>query len=131
MAASPEVPAAHPVRQLWERFEAREWSAAGAVLAGDFVCEWPQTSERFRGPRNYLAMNQNHPAPNWHITVLRLVDAGDTAAAEVRVISDDGIDICLGFYDIRDGRLVHAVEYWTNLGTVPTPAWRAEYTERM
>jgi hypothetical protein len=130
MAVLPEVHPTHPVRQLWESFEAREWSTAGDVLADDFVCDWPQTGERFRGPSNYLAMNRAHPAPNWHITIVRLVDGGDIAAAEVRVTSDDAVDICLGFYEVRDKRVAYAVEYWTTPGAVPTPEWRAPLTER-
>jgi ketosteroid isomerase-like protein len=123
--------AATPVRELWELFEARAWEQAGERLADDFVCDWPQTGERFRGRENFLAMNQAHPAPNWHIVVRRLISSGTEAAAEVVVTTDDGVEVCLGFYETRDGQIRRGVEYWTEHASQPTPAWRAGWTERM
>jgi hypothetical protein len=123
--------AATPVRELWELFEARAWEEAGRRLADDFVCDWPQTGERFRGRDNVLAMNRAHPAPNWHVSVRRLVAGGSSAAAEVIVTTDEGVDVCLGFYEVRDGRLSRGVEYWTEQASRPTPAWRAAWTERI
>jgi hypothetical protein len=123
--------AATAVRELWELFEAREWEAAGERLAADFVCDWPQTGERFRGRDNFLAMNQAHPAPNWHIVVRRLIADETEAAAEVVVSSDGTVDVCLGFYEVRNGEIQSGTEYWTEHGSRPTPAWRAEWTERM
>jgi ketosteroid isomerase-like protein len=121
--------AATPVRKLWESIEARAWEAAGRRLADDFVCDWPQTGERFRGRDNFLAMNQAHPAPNWHIVVRRLIASGTQAAAEVVVTTDEAVDVCLGFYEVRDGRISHDVEYWTEHASQPTPSWRADWTE--
>ena len=120
-----------PIRELWELFEARAWEAAGKRLADDFVCEWPQTGERFRGRDNFLAMNQAHPAPNWHIVVRRLIANRTQAAAEVVVTTDESVDVCLGFYEVRDGRISRGVEYWTEHASRPIPSWRAEWTERM
>ena len=123
--------AATPVRELWESIEARAWEAAGRRLADDFVCDWPQTGERFRGRDNFLAMNQAHPAPDWHIVVRRLIATETQAAAEVVVTTDEAVDVCLGFYEVRDGRISHGVEYWTEHVSQPTPSWRADWTERM
>jgi SnoaL-like domain len=123
--------AATPVRELWELFEARAWETAGRRLADDFVCEWPNTGERFRGRDNFLAMNQAHPAPNWHIVIRRLVASGTQAAAEVIVTTDEAVDVCLGFYQVRGGQISYGVEYWTEIADQPTPSWRAEWTERM
>jgi len=125
-----ESDAVRAVRRLWVSFEARAWEAAGAVLADTFVCEWPQTGERFRGRDNYLAMNRAHPAPNWHIAITRLVGDATTAAAEVVVTSDNAVDICLAFYRVRAGLIEDAVEYWTEPGVKQTPRWRAEFTEQ-
>jgi hypothetical protein len=127
---SSESDAVRAVRRLWVSFEARAWEAAGAVLADTFVCEWPQTGERFRGRDNYLAMNRAHPAPDWHIAITRLVGDPTTAAAEVVVTSDNAVDICLAFYRVRAGLIEDAVEYWTEPGVKETPQWRAEFTER-
>lgn len=120
-----------PVTRLWSRFEARDWEGAAAELADDFVAEWPQTGERFRGPANFIAMNRAHPAPNWHISVSRVVAQGDEIAAEVVVTTDEGVDFCLGFYELCEGKIRRATEYWTERAPATTPAWRAEWTERM
>ena len=89
------------VERLWALFEARDWDRAAAELADDFVAEWPRTGERFHGPDVFIAMNRAHPAPNWHVAVKRVVAEGDQVAAEVEVTHDDGVDFCLGFYEIR------------------------------
>jgi hypothetical protein len=119
------------VRRVWESFEARDWDRAADCLADEFVCEWPQTGERFRGRENFIAMNRAHPAPNWHLQVRRLVAEQSTVAAEVVVVSDNAVDMCLGFYDVSGGQVVHAVEYWVERADKPTPAWRAAFTERV
>jgi hypothetical protein len=82
------------VRRVWESFEARDWDRAADCLADEFVCEWPQTGERFRGRENFIAMNRAHPAPNWHLQVRRLVAEQSTVAAEVVVVSDKRRGTC-------------------------------------
>lgn len=119
------------VERLWALFEERRWEDAGRLLHDDFVAEYPQTGERFRGRDNFLAMNQAHPAPNWHIVVRRVVADDDIAAAEVIVTTDVGIDFATGFYELRDEQIWRATEYWTERSAAPTPAWRAAWTDPM
>ena len=112
---------------MWERFEARRWDDAAAELHEEFVCEWPATGERFEGPENFIAMNRAYPDINWHIEVQRVIAAGDVVAAEVRVPHDHGIDWCTGFYELRDGKVWRATEYWTEQEPGPPPEWRAPW----
>jgi ketosteroid isomerase-like protein len=119
------------VERLWALFEARDWNRAAAELADDFVAEWPRTGERFHGRDVFIAMNRAHPAPNWHVAVKRVIAEGDQVAAEVEVTHDDGMDFCLGFYEIRQGRIATATEYWVERTLAPTPEWRAEWTSRV
>lgn len=121
----------NPVERLWTLFEAHDWDGAAGLLTDDFVAEWPQTQERFRGPANFIAMNKAHPAPNWHISVQRVVVARNEVAAEVLVTNDEGADYCVGFYELRGDQIQRATEYWVERGEAPTPEWRATWTERV
>jgi ketosteroid isomerase-like protein len=120
-----------PVHRLWRLFEERRWEEAGEQLHEDLVAEWPNVGHRFRGREHFLAMNRAHPAQNWHIDVRRVVAGGDQVAAEVVVTSDDAVDVCLGFYELRDGRILRATEYWVERTAQPIPQWRAAWTEPM
>jgi hypothetical protein len=36
-----------------------------------------------------------------------------------------GTEHVMGFYDLQETRIAHAVELWTLHGATPPPAWRA------
>lgn len=118
------------VRSLWERFQARDWDAAGELLADDLVVEWPQTRERIRGRQNVIAVNRNYPE-GWTIRVLRVLQDGDVAVSEVAVDHvDHGTFHAASFFEVRDGLIVRATEYWVDPPTAEPPAWRAQWVER-
>ena len=77
LAARPNM---SPALTLWRLFEAGAWEEAGALLHPDFVAHWPQSDECFRGPENYLAVNREHPAPGWELTVHRVVETPGCAS---------------------------------------------------
>jgi ketosteroid isomerase-like protein len=117
------------LRALWERFEARDWDGAGALLAEDVVLEWPQTRERLRGRANVLAMNQAYPE-GWRIEVEEVWPAGPgRAVSRVRVPFQGSVEWCCSFATFRGGRIAHLVETWAP--AQPAPAWRARWVEPM
>jgi ketosteroid isomerase-like protein len=119
------------VRRLWELFEAREWDQAGELLADDFVADWLQTGERIRGRENYIELNRNYPG-DWSITVKRLVEEGDVVASEIVVTEPStGTFHAAGFFELRDGKIARATEYWLDPPTAPPPAWRSQWVERL
>jgi ketosteroid isomerase-like protein len=63
--------------------------------------------------------------------VLRIVDAGDQVASEVRVDHEGERFYAASFFEVADGRIVSAVEYWSNGEADEPPAWRAPWTERL
>ena len=91
---------AETVRLLWERMEARDWDGVADQLHPDVVVDWPNTAERMRGRDNFLAVQQAF-GEGWHVQVLRIVD----------------------------GKIVRAVEYWSDGEPQPAPEWRASWTE--
>jgi ketosteroid isomerase-like protein len=121
---------AEPVRLLWERMEARDWDGVAAQLHEDVVVDWPSTGERMRGRDNYVAVQREYPE-GWHIEVLRIVDGGDEVASEVRVEQDGKRFYASSFFEVADGRIARAVEYWTGGEAEEPPAWRAPWTERL
>jgi hypothetical protein len=117
------------VERFWRLMEARDWPAARALLAPGFVCVWPQSSERFPSADAFMAMNEAHPAPNWHIASIAVQSTEAEDVAEILVTTDAGADLAVGFYVVRGGLIERAREYWVERRSEPTPAWRAAWTE--
>ncbi len=78
-----------------------------------------------------MSMNEAHPASNWHIVSVSVQATEDEIVAEALVTSDDGADIAVGFYEVQDGLIKRAREYWIERSIRPSPAWRAAWTEPM
>lgn len=117
------------VERFWRLMEARDWGGARALLAPDFVAEWPQTNERFLSADAFMSMNEAHPAPNWHIASVSVQATEQEIVAEALVTSDEGADYAVGFYQVRGGLITRAREYWIEPRAEPAPAWRAAWTE--
>jgi ketosteroid isomerase-like protein len=124
------VSAGELVRRLWELFEARRWDEAGELLHEDFKAEWPHTGERIRGRDNFIELNRNYPEP-WSIEVRRVVSDGDQVALEAAVTHPEGVAHAAGFYKLRGGRILRAIEYWVDGRSQEPPAWRARWVERV
>src|SRR5437868_1236972 len=58
------------VSKLWSQVQARDWIGVGALLAEDFVLEWPNGLVRLRGRANFVEFNRTYPE-GWSIEVLR------------------------------------------------------------
>ena len=116
--------------QLWELCEARTWDHAAALLDDAFVAEWPNSGERIRGPRNFIDVQRFYPE-GWRVEVLRVLGDGTRAAAEVRVPHGDDTFYCAGFYEVQDGLIRAATEYWSDGRPSDAPAWRARWVERL
>jgi ketosteroid isomerase-like protein len=130
MRSQPVSDASEVVRALWERMQARDWDAAGQLLAEDVVVDWPQTRERIRGRENVIAVNRNYPE-GWSIRVLNVLHDGERAASEVAVDHvDHGTFHAASFYKVADGQIVHATDYWVDPPGEDPPAWRAQWVER-
>jgi len=121
-------PGTSPALMLWRHFEAGAWNEAGALLHPGFVAHWPQSDEWFRGPENYLAVNREHPAPGWELTVHRLVESPGCAAIQITLAHAEGIDHGACFYVVSRGRIREATELWAERSQAP--AWRASWAER-
>jgi ketosteroid isomerase-like protein len=123
--------AAEVVRRYWDRIEARDWDGAGALLADEVEFEWPHSLERFRGRENVVGFNREYPE-GWSIEVLRVLDAGPAVVSEVRVpFRDEAVFYVASFFEVRDGLIRRAVEYWVEAGHEEPPEWRRAFGERL
>lgn len=118
------------VREFWRLMATNDFDSVAAVLAPDFVLEWPQSRERIRGPQRFARMNADYPAHGpWRFEVHRVVAAGSEAVSDVTVT--DGVQTAraISFFTITGGRIEKLVEYWPE--PYDAPAWRAHLVERM
>lgn len=119
------------VHGLWERMQARDWAGVGELLAPDVVVEWPVSGERIVGRDNYVRVNAEYPE-GWSVRVLRIVAAGGEVVSEVEVPHRTmGVHRVASFWTVRSGRIVAGREYWSELGSDPSPEWRSGLVERL
>lgn len=117
------------IRALWDRIEARDWPGLAALLADDIVVEWPASSERIVGRRNFVAVQSEYPE-GWSIKVLRIVPAGADVVSEVEVPHEGlGVFRAVSFWTLSNGLVSRGREHWTTLGGEPRPGWREKLTE--
>lgn len=117
------------VRKLWAGFDAGDFDGVSPLLHEDFVAEWPQSRERMRGRANFLAVNRNYPGVS-RCSVRRIVEAGDVVVSEVEIVNDGKPPIfAVSFFEVREGRLARAVEYWGE--PYEAPAWRSQWVEKL
>jgi ketosteroid isomerase-like protein len=125
-----DTSAVDTVRALWERFDARDWGAAGELLADDVVVEWPHSGELIRGRPNVIGVNADYPG-KWRIQILELIGAGDRVASEVQVSNGDESFWAASFFQVRGGLIQHIRELWVDPPAGPPPSWRSSYVERL
>jgi GNAT superfamily N-acetyltransferase len=119
-------PAANPlavVRELWARFEARDWKAARALLHDDIQVRWWASAERITTADAFIAVQAEYPE-GWSIHPLRLEPLEDgRVLAFVRVQHPPiGTFLVQQRARVRDGRIAEADELWATCEA--PPAWR-------
>lgn len=111
--------------------QVRDWAGLRELLVDGLVVEWPVSGERIVGRENFVTINKVYPE-GWSINVLRLLAEGETVVSEVEVPHDTmGVHRAVSFWTVREGKIVAGREYWTRLGSDPSPQWRAGYVQRL
>jgi hypothetical protein len=95
--------------RLWRALAHRDWGAVRAQFHRSAVIERPAAGERL-DLDEFVADHREHAARgDFDIDVLRSLNAGgQTIVIEARA----GSARCVGLYDLREGRIADAVEYW-------------------
>ena len=113
--------AAELTRQLYEAYARRDWERAARCLHEDAVLEMPATRERLAGRDGVIGFQRDYPEPWGELRLLRVVGAGETAAAEVEVVAPDATFRLAAFWRSDDGLLRDGVEYWLTVGGEKPP----------
>jgi hypothetical protein len=98
-----------------------DFHSVAAVLAPEFVLEWPQSKERIRGAERFARMNHEYPAHGrWQFTINRLVGADSEAVSDVSVT--DGVQSAraISFFTVGNGKVTRLVEFWPDPYAAPT-----------
>ncbi|CAE6823873.1 hypothetical protein R69888_06237 [Paraburkholderia haematera] len=107
-----------------------DFHAVEAVLAEDFVLEWPQSKERIRGATNFARLNTEYPAQGpWVFTVNRLVGGGNEAVSDVFVTDGALHARAISFFTVERGKITRMVEFWPE--PYDAPFDRTQFVERI
>lgn len=118
------------VREFWRLMATNDFHSAGAVLAPEFVLEWPQSKERIRGAERFARMNAEYPAHGpWRFTIHRIVGGEWEAVSDVGVTDGAQSATALSFFTIARGQITRIVEYWPE--PFPAAARRVHLVEPM
>lgn len=114
------------VRALWDVFDRAAFEDLRALLADEFVCEWPQSRERIVGVENFIAVNANYPG-RWHIELLKLIDAANEIVTECRVYDDTDSVTVISFFTVANGKITRLREFWPD--SMEAQAWRRQWVQ--
>jgi ketosteroid isomerase-like protein len=116
------------VREFWRLMATNDFHSVAAVLAPDFVLEWPQSNERIRGAGNFAQMNSEYPALGpWAFTIHRILGDGNEAVSDVTVTDGVQVGRAISFFTVSGGKVTRVVEFWPE--PFPPSPNRAHLTE--
>jgi hypothetical protein len=101
------------VREFWRLMATNDFATVKAVLAEQFILEWPQSNERIRGGDNFARMNAEYPSRGrWQFRINRLIAAENTVVTQVSVTDGTQSAEPVSFFTVIDGKITQLVEYW-------------------
>jgi ketosteroid isomerase-like protein len=124
----PTPTAVDVVREFWRLMASNDFRSVAAVLAPEYILEWPQSKERIRGAERFAAMNAEYPAHGrWLFTINRLIGGEGEAVSDVSVT--DGVQRAraISFFTVANGKITRQVEFWPD--PQPAPANRKHLVE--
>jgi hypothetical protein len=92
--------------RLWRGLAARDWDAVRSQFRPGAVVEWPHAALRMPFEEYVGACRER--LRDRDVAVERVVTEGRGVAVEARVGDARGV----GLYDLHDGLIAGAVEYW-------------------
>ena len=143
------APTNREIAEAWAKAnEGRDEAAMRRLAHPDYVCDWPQTSERIHGIDAFIEIDRRYPGglPDTGIKRLsgtedryvldnlmvprRITGSGDLWVAEFDVRYQDGSRWSLvSITELFDGKVRHETQYFAP--DTEAPAWRADLTERI
>ena len=116
--------------EFWRLMGTNDFRSVTAILAQDFVLEWPQTKELIRGAERFARMNEEYPAHGpWRFTINQLVGTESEAVSDVTVTDGARTDRAITFFTVVRGKVTRIVEFWPEPSSPATD--RTHLTEPM
>jgi ketosteroid isomerase-like protein len=118
------------IHEFWRLMATNDFHSVKAVLAPQFVLEWPQSKERIRGGENFARMNADYPTSGrWEFRINRLVASGNRVVTQVSVTDGAQSAEPISFFTVSEGKITHLLEYWPE--PFAAPENRSHLTEPM
>lgn len=118
------------IERFWQTMNTNDWQAASQLLHEEYVLEYPQSGERMRGRKGFVAINAHYPAAGpWSFHVQRIVAGEAEAVSDVIVTAPSVRARVVSFFELRDGKIWRMTEFWPD--PFEAAAWRAQWTERI
>jgi hypothetical protein len=92
--------------RLWRALASRDWEAVRAQFQQNATVEWPHSGERM-DVAAYIAAHRAHHGDG-NVEVRHVITEGRLIAVEATA----GPARCAGIYDLHDGLIRFATEYW-------------------
>ena len=109
------------VREFWRLMATNDFHSVEAVLAPEFVLEWPQSKERVRGAERFGKMNTEYPAHgSWQFTVNQVVGSESEAVSDVNVTDGVQSGRAISFFTLSQGKITRIVEFWPEPYAAPS-----------
>ena len=117
------------VRQFWALFSDQKWDESKLLFHREFVVEWPQSRERFRGCESFVEMNCAYPGTH-RMEILEIISRDDVVVSTVFISAEDTGQkaFATSWFTIRDGKISKLKEFWG--APYEAPENRKQWAER-
>lgn len=112
---------------LWRCFDERRFRDALPLLSENFEAHWPNTRERIVGRENFIGLNESYPGDS-RCTVRRVEECDNAVVTVTEIRNGDAVLFAVSFFEVQDGRIVRAEEYFADNGSPPYE--RSQFAER-
>lgn len=119
---------AEVIRHFFGAMGSGDQDAAKAYVHDDFVMEWPQSGETFRGRENAfgaMSVQADRPEPEGDP---RIVGSGDVWVVQMRLRYSTGVSHYVAVLELRGDRIARGTGYFAS--PFPAQEYRARFAER-
>ena len=94
----------------------------------DFEAHWPNTKERIRSRKTFIALNERYPG-TWRCAVARMEEYAGGVVTVTELSDGRTALFAVSFFEVRDGWIARAEEYFAD-NTSP-PFDRSAWTDML
>jgi hypothetical protein len=114
--------------QHWAASDANDFETEHLIYHEDAVLEYPQSGERTRGRRNIQGQRASQPSKK-RFTIRRIIGGGHLWVTEYILTYDGKPSYTVSIMEFSGDKVARETQYFAD--PFVTPAWRAQWVERM